>query len=311
MPCYYHTDHIYFIFPRVQSIKQRRFSYFYDSYSLPMLTISELYIYPIKSLGGISLSYAEVTDRGLKYDRRWMLVDEQNRFLTQREYPQMALLKVQVESNNLLVTHHLNGSVIIPFEQYDPGKQEVVIWDDTCAGVFVDLELDNWFSTALGIKCRLVHMPEDTHREVDQRYAREGMITSFADAYPFLMIGQASLNDLNSRMAEPLPMNRFRPNIVFTGGDAFDEDLMNHIQIAGIDFYGAKLCARCVLTTIDQQTAVKAKEPLKTLAKYRLMNNKILFGQNLVHEGTGIITVGDTLNVLSTHTEERFIVPQK
>jgi len=276
-----------------------------------MLIISELYIYPIKSLGGISLSSAQVTDRGLKYDRRWMLVDEQNRFLTQREYPQMALLKVQIESDGLLVTHHLSGLVFIPFEQYDPGKQEVVIWDDTCAGVFVDPELDNWFSAALGIKCRLVHMPEDTRREVDQRYAREGMITSFADAYPFLLIGQASLDDLNNRMAESLPMNRFRPNIVFTGGDAFDEDLMNHIQIAGIDFYGAKLCARCVLTTIDQQTAVKAKEPLKTLARYRLMNNKILFGQNLVHEGTGIISVGDTLNVLSTHTEERFIVPQK
>ena len=276
-----------------------------------MLTVSELYIYPIKSLGGIALSHAEVTDRGLKYDRRWMLVDEQNRFLTQREYPQMALLKVQVENEGLLVAHHLNGSVRVPFERHELSKQEVVIWDDTCAGVFVDRELDNWFSAALGIKCSLVHMPEDTRREVDQRYAREGMITSFADAYPFLMIGQASLDDLNSRMAEPLPMNRFRPNIVFTGGDAFTEDLMNHIQIAGIDFYGAKLCARCVLTTIDQQTAVKAKEPLKTLAKYRLMNKKILFGQNLIHENTGIITVGDTLNVLSTHTEERFLVPQK
>jgi uncharacterized protein YcbX len=276
-----------------------------------MLTVSELYIYPIKSLGGISVSHAEVTDRGLKYDRRWMLVDEQNRFLTQREYPQMALLKVQIKDDGLLVTHHLNGSVIIPFERHDIDKQEVAIWEDTCAGVFVDRELDNWFSAALGIKCRLIYMPEDTHREVDQRYAREGMITSFADAYPFLLIGQTSLDDLNSRMAEPLPMNRFRPNIVFTGGDAFAEDLMNHIQIAGIDFYGAKLCARCVLTTIDQQTAVKAKEPLKTLARYRLMNNKILFGQNLVHEATGIITVGDALNVLSTHTEERFIVPQK
>jgi len=276
-----------------------------------MLTVSELYIYPIKSLGGISLSNAEVTDRGLKYDRRWMLVDEQNRFLTQREYPQMALLKVQVENDGLLVTHHLNGSVAIPFEQHNQGKQEVAIWDDTCAGVFVDSELDNWFSAALGIKCRLVHMPEDTHREVDQRYASPGMITSFADAYPFLLIGQASLNDLNSRLAEPLPMNRFRPNIVFTGGEPFAEDLMNHIQVADINFYGAKLCARCVFTTIDQLTAVKAKEPLKTLAQYRLMDKKIMFGQNLVHEGTGIITIGDTLNVLSTHTEERFLVPHK
>jgi uncharacterized protein YcbX len=275
-----------------------------------MLTISELYIYPIKSLGGIAVTYAEVTDRGLKYDRRWMLVDEQNRFLTQREFPQMTLLKVHIESNGLLVTHHLNGSVSIPFKQHNPNKQQVVIWDDTCIGVFVSNEHDTWFSDALGIKCRLVYMPDDTRREVDQRYAPEGMITSFSDAYPFLIIGQASLDDLNSRLAEPLPMNRFRPNIVFAGGDPFEEDLMKHIHIAGISFYGVKLCARCIMTTINQQTAVKAKEPLKTLASYRFKNNKILFGQNLIHEGMGVITVGDTIEVLSTHDEDRFIVKQ-
>jgi len=276
-----------------------------------MLTISSLYIYPIKSLGGISLTNALVTDRGLKYDRRWMLVDEQNRFLTQREHPQMALFKVQIESDGLLVTHPINGSVTIPFQQNDKIKQEIAIWDDTCTGVFASTELDTWFSEAMGIKCRLVHMPDETRREVDQRYAQPGMITSFSDAYPFLLIGQRSLDDLNSRLAEPLPMDRFRPNIVFTGGHPFEEDLMNHIKIAGINFYGAKLCARCVLTTINQKTAVKAKEPLKTLASYRLKNKKILFGQNLVHEGTGVINVGDTLNVFSTHQEERFIVPQK
>jgi uncharacterized protein YcbX len=154
-------------------------------------------------------------------------------------------------------------------------------------------------------------MPEDCRRQVDQRYAPEGMITSFADAYPFLLIGQASLDDLNGRLAEPLPMDRFRPNIVFTGGEPFEEDLMNHLIIAGIDFYGAKLCARCVLTTINQQTAVKAKEPLKTLATYRLRDKKILFGQNLIHQGTGLLSLGDTIDVLSTHTEDRFMMPQK
>jgi uncharacterized protein YcbX len=175
----------------------------------------------------------------------------------------------------------------------------------------VSEEFDEWFSEALNMQCRLVYMPDDSEREVDQRYAKPGMITSFADAYPFLLIGQSSLDDLNKRMAQPLPMNRFRPNIVFTGGDAYSEDLMNQITIAGLTFYGAKLCARCVLTTIDQQTAMKAKEPLKTLASYRMKNNKIMFGQNLVHENTGIISVGDELNVLSTHTEERFIIAKK
>lgn len=273
-----------------------------------MLTISEINIYPIKSLGGISLNAAEVTDRGLKYDRRWMLVDENNRFLTQREHPQMALLKVNIKSEGLLVAHYLKGQVVIPLEPNHNTGQQVVIWDDTCKGVFVSDDLDSWFSDVLGFKCRLVHMPEDTHREIDQRYAPKGLITSFSDAYPFLIIGQASLDDLNGRLAEPLPMDRFRPNIVFTGGEPFEEDLMDHISIADIDFYGVKLCARCVMTTVNQQTAVKGKEPLKTLASYRFKNNKILFGQNLIHKNTGHIQIGDTINVLSIHNEERFKV---
>jgi uncharacterized protein YcbX len=274
-----------------------------------MLTISALYIYPIKSLGGISLTTAAVTDRGFQYDRRWMLVDEQHRFLTQREHPQMALLKVSLADEGLQVSHPVKGTVQIPFEQPAAASQDVIIWQDTCAGVYVSPELDRWFSEATGIKCRLVYMPESTRRQVDMTYAPEGFITSFADAYPFLLIGQASLDDLNSRLAEQLPMNRFRPNIVFTGGRPYEEDLIRHFNAAGINFYGVKLCSRCVLTTVDQQTAKKGKEPLKTLATYRSKNNKILFGQNLIHEGAGVLSVGDTMSVLATHQEERFIIP--
>jgi len=276
-----------------------------------MLHISKLYIYPIKSLGGIPVNSAQVTSRGFKYDRRWMLVDGQNRFLTQREHPTMALIKVAIEADGLLVSHQLYGSIKVPFIYNSVAKQSVTIWDDITTGAYVSNEIDHWFSTVLGIKCRLIYMPDDSEREVDQRYAQPGMITSFADAYPFLLIGQASLDDLNKRLPAALPMDRFRPNIVFTGGGAFSEDLMNHITIAGISFYGAKLCSRCVMTTIDQQTGTKAKEPLKTLAGYRSKNKKILFGQNLVHQGEGFVTVGDTLDVLSTHNEDRFIIEKK
>jgi uncharacterized protein YcbX len=277
-----------------------------------MLQVSELFIYPIKSLGGISVQNAVVTSRGLQHDRRWMLVNEHGHFITQREFPQMALLKATVEAIGIVVYHHHStGPILIPFNDDRKPLQQFAVWDDTCMGQYVSEEFDEWFSEALNMQCRLVYMPDDSEREVDQRYAKPGMITSFADAYPFLLIGQSSLDDLNKRMAQPLPMNRFRPNIVFTGGDAYSEDLMNQITIAGLTFYGAKLCARCVLTTIDQQTAMKAKEPLKTLASYRMKNNKIMFGQNLVHENTGIISVGDELNVLSTHTEERFIIAKK
>jgi uncharacterized protein YcbX len=157
--------------------------------------------------------------------------------------------------------------------------------------------VDAWFTKQLGLSCRLVYMPESTHRFVDSRYAHHKEITSFSDGYPLLLIGQASLDDLNSRLPAPLPMNRFRPNIVFTGGTAFLEDSMKQFEINGIRFFGVKPCARCIITTIDQQTAEKAKEPLKTLSSYRMKNNKVYFGQNLLYEGTGVISIGDTITI--------------
>lgn len=161
----------------------------------------------------------------------------------------------------------------------------------------------------LGISCRLVYMPDETSRITDQRYTPENSITSFSDAYPFLIIGQASLDDLNNRLTEPLPMNRFRPNIVYSGGLPYQEDAMHTFNIGDITFHGVKLCARCIMTTIDQQTAIKYKEPLKTMARYRFKNNKIMFGQNLVHEGLGEIKIGDELHVLKLNSDERFIMP--
>jgi len=276
-----------------------------------MLQVSELYIYPIKSLAGIPVKKAVVTSRGFEHDRRWLLVDENNCFITQREYYQMALLRVAIEADGLRVTHKVsNKSLLIPFRTRDTDYEQamVTIWDDTCMAEFVSTEADAWFTEVLNMRCRLVYMPDSTLRIVDQRYAHEDSITSFADAYPFLLIGQASLDELNNRLIENLPINRFRPNIVFTGGEPFDEDLYGHFTINNIDFFGVKLCARCVMTTVNQDTAIKGKEPLKTLAKYRFKNNKILFGQNLIHEGSGEITVGDGLVVLQENIEERFFV---
>ncbi|MCO5947757.1 MOSC domain-containing protein [Mucilaginibacter flavidus] len=275
-----------------------------------MLQISELYIYPIKSLSGIAIKSAKITDRGFENDRRWLLVDSENRFLTQREHPQMALLQQAIENNVLKVIHKVNKqSFSISINNPSTGsKVSVTIWDDICEAEFVSDEADRWFSAMLGLNCRLVYMPDDTQRIVDQRYAPENSVTSFSDAYPFLIIGQASLDDLNNRLAETLPMNRFRPNIVFTGGEPYDEDLYGHFTIGDINFYGVKLCARCVLTTIDQETAKKGKEPLKELASYRFKNNKILFGQNLVHKGDGKIVIGDAVVVLQENIEERFLV---
>ena len=272
-----------------------------------MLRISQLTIYPIKSMSGITVDRARVTDRGLEHDRRWMLIDRDNSFLTQREFPAMALMKVELTPEGLRVRHPLQPvPLTIPFpSQTDAGTSDgtptgtsstiVRIWDDTCPARFVSGEADDWFSSALNTNCRLVYMPDETARITDQNYAPEGSITSFADGYPFLLIGQASLDELNGRLDQPLPMDRFRPNIVFTGGSPYQEDSLQAFSIRNIRFRGVKLCARCKITTIDQATARQGKEPLRTLARYRARDNKVLFGQNLVHEGTGELAVGDEL----------------
>jgi hypothetical protein len=277
-----------------------------------MLKISQLYIYPIKSLGGIALNRATVTDRGFKYDRRWMLVDQNNLFISQREIPQMALMRLKIADDGILVDYPVkNACLTIPFQPQTHELADVTIWDDTCTGQFVSDEADKWFSSMLDLKCRLVYMPDETERIADQHYAHHNTIVSFADGYPFLLIGQASLDDLNNRLTEPLPMDRFRPNIVFAGGEPFQEDAMHTFTIGNIVFRGVKLCARCIITTIDQANGAKSKEPLKTLAQYRFKDNKILFGQNLVHESLGEISVGDRLEVLKLNHEDRFNINSK
>ncbi len=273
-----------------------------------MLKISGLFIYPIKSLGGISLNKAQVTSRGLEHDRRWMLVDEHNRFLSQREIPEMALLYVELTANGLLVMHKKKPEeyIAIPF-LFDAREEAVcTVWDDECQAEFVDTEIDKWFTRILNVKCRLVYMPKNSKRMVDQRYAGPDQITSFADAYPFLLVGDASLEDLNGRLKEPVLMDRFRPNIVFSGGEAFQEDQLSHFQIGDLNFYGVKPCARCPVINIDQESGISSKEPTKIMAGYRKKNNKIYFGQNLVHDGEGSLNLGDEL-VIKKLKPEKFI----
>ena len=265
-----------------------------------MLSISHLYVYPIKSLGGIELTEARLTDRGIEHDRRWMLVDENNRFLTQREFPQMALLRTAIHANELTVYEKGNEVDTIRVNLYptETATLRVQVWDDVVEAIVMEDEINQWFSAKLNRVCKLVYMPDASQRKVDADYALNNELTGFSDAFPVLMIGQASLDDLNSRLKTAVPMNRFRPNIVFTGGAAFAEDTMQHFRINDIDLYAVKPCARCVVTTTDQETGIIAKEPLKTLASYRTGNNKVYFGQNILYKQEGIIRVGDELNVV-------------
>ncbi len=265
-----------------------------------MLVISEINIYPIKSLRGISLHSSNVTDRGLEYDRRWMLVDHKGNFMTQREYPQMALINVEIKDDGLSVYHRKKNlsPLFIPFKIKTVQKAVVPIWDDTCSVILLGNEFDNWFTEALDINCFLVYQPDETKRFVDEKYSKNKELVSLADAYPFLIIGQSSLDDLNSRLEIHLPMNRFRPNIVFSGGKPFEEDDIKEFKIGSVFFYAVKPCSRCVITTTNQETAERLDEPLKTLAAYRKFNNKVLFGMNLIHKGSGKINVGDCIEII-------------
>jgi hypothetical protein len=268
------------------------------------LLLSEIFIYPIKSLGGISLREAVVEQRGLLFDRRMMLVDENGIFITQRNYREMALLKTEIINDELVVYHLINKhSIKIPIKETNYSKRNktrVVIWDDECTAVAVSEEADKFFSDMLNINCRLVYMPDEEKRIVDpnKKYVEDEHIVSFADGYPFLIIGQSSLDDLNRRLETPLPMNRFRTNFVFTGGEPFEEDNWKDFLIGDIKFKAVKPCARCVITTTDQQTAVRNDEPLKTLSTFRKVGNKVLFGMNLIAYGTGKVKIGDDINLL-------------
>lgn len=261
--------------------------------------ISQLYVYPVKSLGGIALTQSQVTSRGLQYDRRWMLIDADNQFLSQRKFPQMAFFKLQLRNNGIEVLHEPTGvQVTIPFEPQINEQLTVKIWDDECNANTVSRDLDQWFGNILEFECRLVYMGDGDLRPVDPKYASPDHITSFADAYPMLLISEASLNHLNTKLTKQVPMEQFRPNIVIAGTEPYIEDRIKHFTAAGIDFYGVKPCARCVMIGVDQNTAQLSAEPLKTLAGYRKANNKIFFGQNLVHNGSAMLKIGEEVNIV-------------
>ncbi len=263
------------------------------------IILTQLNVYPIKSARGIAMSSAGLSDRGLQYDRRWMLVDSSGMFMTQREFPRMALIAVSVGEGSLIVSAPGMPRLYVPLMVESDALLRVVVWKDTVNGMLVSETADEWFSTFLESACQLVYMPESAHRLVDQGYAHNQEVVSFADAFPLLLISEASLHDLNGRMAVRLPMNRFRPNLVVSGCDAYAEDRWQRIMVGDVGFQVVKPCARCAITTVDQETGTRGDEPLRTLASYRKREGKIYFGQNLLHEGIGTLHVGDEVSVLS------------
>ena len=255
--------------------------------------ISEIWIYPIKSLGGIRVSSAQVMEKGIEYDRRWMVIDKQGIFMTQRDHPALALFKTSINEKGIVIRHS-GEEIIIPFQITGP-IINAVIWQDRVDVYEADEQFNNWVSEKLKLECRLVYFPENNPRPVDPVYAVNNEHVGLADAYPLLIIGQSSLDDLNSRMQTPLLMNRFRPNLVFTGGDPFEEDGWKNFKTGECKFAAVKPCARCVTTTVNQDSGEKGIEPLATLATYRRRDNYVYFGQNLLVLRTGTIAEGDEI----------------
>lgn len=280
-----------------------------------MLRLTALNLYPVKSCRGCAVTSAEVDARGLVGDRRFLVVDAAGRFLTQRAHPRMALIETALREDMLSLNASGAGSVSVsvgralrPTVGDKPRPTcTVTIWQDTVTADDCGDEPAWWLSDFLGLPCRLVHAGAAYSRPLPTRKlplslsARTSLSheVSFADGFPFLLISEESLADLNARLDTPLPMNRFRPNLVVAGGAPYGEDTWDRLRIGGVLFHGATRCGRCVVTTTDQFTATRGKEPLRTLATYRRdANGDVMFGRNLIHETkAGRLTVGDKVEL--------------
>lgn len=263
-----------------------------------MLTVQALIVYPIKATRGMAVPLAEVEARGLRHDRRWMLVRPDGAALTQRERPHLGRISAEPVAGGLRVAAPGMPRLDVATPGPDAPRLTVTLWRDRVTGTVAAPPVHRWFTEYLGVEARLVHLSEETVRPVDPAYAVGAAHVSFADGYPLLLTTTASLDDLNRRLDAPLPMRRFRPNVVVAGGEPYAEDRWREIRVGRIGFHVVKPCARCVVTTTDPETGARGKEPLRTLATYRQRDGKVYFGQNLIPGGEGAIRVGDPVTVL-------------
>jgi uncharacterized protein YcbX len=266
--------------------------------------LASLFLYPVKSLRGFAVPRAEIDALGFVGDRRFLLVDAHNQFLTQRTLPRMALIETALTAHDLVLRAPHGGSCAVPLRAAAPAELlSVRVWKSE--GLLAEdcgVEVAVWLSDFLRQPCRLVRIGEKFHRPVLKPGARPGDVFNFADGCPFMILSEASLADLNARLDEPLPFDRFRPSFVIGGCDAFAEDTWTRFRIGAVTFRAAGPCSRCVVTTTNQLTAERSKEPLRTLAMYRRDKDDptdVNFGQNVIHETkSGTLRVGAAVELL-------------
>ena len=270
------------------------------------MKVSALNVYPLKSARGVSVNVMSLDRFGPRHDRRWMLIDENARFISQREKSRLALIITSLDDNQLTACAPDQPPFRVPCAEVGARRMKAIIWDDVVDVIPVGAEADEWFSDALETTCRLVYFPEDSIRVVDRAFNPDGRLVALADGFPLLVISESSLAELNERLAargsETIPMNRFRPNLVVSGAPAFAEDAWQEIQVGGdtgVRISIVKPCARCSITTVDQATGILGKEPLATLATFRRgKEGSVLMAQNAIHDRAGILRLGDDVRVL-------------
>lgn len=264
------------------------------------LQISQLFHYPVKSLKGAQLSQMEVDTFGPRWDRRFMLTDKSGRFLTQRQCPSMGQITTKVADNQLVLTHagverSLDLDALSQFEIHQP----VMVWKDEVNARIIQHDINHWISGVLQREVALCFMDGDTHRQVDIEFAKPGDRASFVDGFPFLIISEASVEFLSEKVGRELAMERFRPNVVLSGCEAFAEDQWKQIAINGIEFDIVKPCARCEIPTLDLETSEKQVDVMQMMLKYRKQGKGVMMGQNAIHLQTGLLQVGQAVEVLA------------
>ncbi|MBC7847875.1 MAG: MOSC domain-containing protein [Flavobacterium sp.] len=257
--------------------------------------VTELYIYPIKSLAGIAIQTAKAEEMGFENDRRWMLVDEENQFITQREHPNLSQFYPKIREGKIVISHQDEKHEFL----IDESLEEAIflkVWDDESKVVEVNKATSKWFSEALGFSCKLVKIVNKGDRKHNSSRLNQTLNVSLADGYPYLLIGSKSLDFLNEKLEEKITIQRFRPNIVISSNLPHEEDFFETFQIGNVKFQNVKPSGRCVMVNNNPTTGILKKEPLKTLSTYRTSNNNVYFGANIFCLNEGTIAVGDSLS---------------
>ena len=266
--------------------------------------LSEIFIYPVKSLAGIKVAKWPVNEKGLLHDRKWMLIDKNNQFLSQRRAPRMVLIKTQLTEKQLILSTSNSESISLPLFPTGGDNCLTSIWNEQCLAKTTSKYANQWLSDFLGLDCKLVYQDDDTIRPVDTNYANNTDKVNFSDGFPFLLVSEASLASLNQAMNLDLPMLRFRPNLVISQCESYAEDSWREISINSIQFRLPKACSRCAIPTIDLETAKTNKEPLKTLNRIRKWNKQVYFGQNALHNSTGELSIASPVKICQTGSNQ-------